>query len=61
VNKKDGFRSRICIVYGASSDERRHEFMDELHETLNDIKIPVIIGGVNLVRYKKDEQWVCRP
>jgi hypothetical protein len=45
VNKKDGFRCRICVIYGASSDERRHEFVDELHEVLNDIRIPVIIGG----------------
>jgi hypothetical protein len=60
VNKKDGFKSRICIVYGASSDDKREEFIDELHRLIDEIKVPVIIGGdFNLVRYKKDKSNGC--
>jgi hypothetical protein len=35
VNKEEKFRCRVCTVYGAACDERKQEFLDELHECLS--------------------------
>jgi hypothetical protein len=48
------------VVYGATYEDRKHAFIDELHDFCGKKNIPVIIGGdFNLVRYQKDKSNGC--
>lgn len=50
-DKKNGCTFKCITVYGASSDENRQEFIDELQSIMLEISEPVIIGGdFNLVK-----------
>jgi exonuclease III len=56
VNKKDKFKCRICVVYGAVDEENKQEFLDELHDCVVEYNEPLLIGGdFNLVRSQKDK------
>jgi endonuclease/exonuclease/phosphatase family metal-dependent hydrolase len=56
VNKKDMFKCRICVVYGAADEENKQEFLDELYDCVVEYKEPLHIGGdFNLVRFQKDK------
>jgi hypothetical protein len=56
VSKKEGCRSRITTVYGATNEDRKYFFVDELHGMLLNRTESTIIGGdFNLVRYQKDK------
>jgi hypothetical protein len=49
VSKRDGFRGRgITTVYGASDEDRKQKFIDELHSIFVNMKEPAIIGGISI-------------
>jgi hypothetical protein len=56
VNKRDKVRSRICIVYGSAYEEKKHEFINEMHDLGSHRGGALLIrGDFNLVRSKKDK------
>jgi hypothetical protein len=47
---------RITTVYGSAYEERKHEFISELHELFLNWDGPAMIGGdFNLIRSFKDK------
>ena len=51
-NTCDNFSWRLVTVYGSAYKEGKQEFIDELHEVMNDWDGPTLIGGdFNLVRH----------
>ena len=59
---------RITIVYGSSYEDRKQEFISELHELFTNWDGPTMVGGdFNLVRSQEDKsnanvdyRWVDR-
>jgi hypothetical protein len=51
TSKRDKFRCKITTIYGASYDEKKQEFINELHDSMKESSDPLIIGGdFNLVK-----------
>jgi hypothetical protein len=53
--------SRITTVYGSSYEDKKQEFISELHELFPNWEGPALIGGYfNLVIFTEDKkQWQC--
>jgi hypothetical protein len=45
VDKKDDFKCRITIVYGAAYEDKKQDFLDELHRCMIESNVPCIVGG----------------
>jgi hypothetical protein len=45
-NKISNFTCRITIVYGSAYEERKQEFISELHELFFHWDGPALIGGI---------------
>jgi hypothetical protein len=55
-NRRNDFICRITTVYGSSYEEKKHEFIPELHELFLNWEGPALIGGdFNLVRFIEDK------
>jgi hypothetical protein len=56
TSKSDKFRCRITTMYGVAYDEKKQEFINELHDSMTESLDPLLIGGdFNLVRSQKDK------
>lgn len=55
-NKCDGFIWHLVTVYGTSYNDKKLEFIAELHDTMDTLTYPVLVGGdFNLVRSADDK------
>jgi hypothetical protein len=48
VVKKDEFKYRITVVYGAAYDDKKHDFLDELHKNVLESNEPCLITRLML-------------
>ena len=44
-NKSDGFVWHLVAIYGTSYNELKLEFFAELHEVMDGLTYPVLLGG----------------
>jgi hypothetical protein len=44
-NKKGGFMWKLLVVYGSPYEDKKTEFIDELHLVLAGWQGPVMVGG----------------
>jgi hypothetical protein len=44
-NKKDGFVWKLVVVYGAPYEDKKPDFIDELHLILSAWQGPIMVGG----------------
>jgi hypothetical protein len=57
-NKKGGFMLKLLVVYGSPYEDKKTEFIDELHLVLAGWQGPVMVGGggdFNLSRFCSDK------
>jgi hypothetical protein len=46
INRKENFVCNLVTVYESAYEEKKHEFIDELHNIYFEIKNPFIIRGI---------------
>jgi hypothetical protein len=55
-NNVDDFVSRLVVIYGSPYDEKKMEFLEELHLIMAGWQGPTILGGdFNIVRSQKEK------
>jgi hypothetical protein len=55
-SKHDGFEWVFILVYGASQDNHKHEFLAELVRMCESESLPLLLGGdFNILRSRKEK------